>query len=174
MQRVILPVALSVSVLSLAACTGQTPAPGERAARPVRVPPGCERSQAGAYHHAENPTYRYLATDDGSTLSLTAYQSPADGGTGTPDAGTATIVLARTPDGFIGETHGTGFSTTGTPCPVTFPTEVTKCGAEGLTLRSAASTVIAEDCRATSGAAAPQRVEQRLVRETPAAATPKG
>jgi len=168
MHRVIFPLALSVSILSFPACTGQTPAPGERAARPIRVPPGCEQSQAGEYHHAENPAFRYLGQDDGGTLTLAVVRASPEGGVGTPDAGTVSIVVSRTPDGFVGETRATGFSATGAPCPITFPTEVTACEEKRLTLKSAAATTIGEDCRPAPSGPPATRLQQVLIRGAPA------
>lgn len=167
MHRVIFPLALSVSILSFPACTGQKPPPGERA-RPIRVPSGCEQNQAGEYHHAENPAFRYLGQDDGGTLTLAVVRASAEG-VGTPDAGTVSIVVTRTPDGFVGETRATGFSATGTPCPVAFPTEVTACSDQGLTLQSVAGTTLGEDCRPAPTEPRPTRVQQVLVRGAPPA-----
>jgi hypothetical protein len=166
MHRVILVLALSVTSVSFPACTGQTPPPGERASRPIRVPSGCEQNLAGEYHHADNPAFRYLGQDDGGTLTLALVRSrgaelePTDGGT-------VAIVLNRTPDGFVGETRATGFSAAGTPCPVAFPTEVTACETRGLTLRSAASAAIGEDCRPAPSGPSPARLQQVLVRGAP-------
>ena len=169
MHRVIFPLALSVSILSFPACTGQTPPPGERAARPIRVPSGCEKSQAGEYHHAENPAFRYLGQDDGGTLTLAVVRASAEGEVGSPDGGTVSIVVSRTPDGFVGETRATGFSAAGTPCPVTFPTEVTACDEQRLTLQSTAATTVGEDCRPAPSGPRPTRLQQVLVRGTPPA-----
>lgn len=174
MHRVIPPLALSVSLLSFTACTGRTPGPGERATRPIHVPPGCQQNQAGEYHHAENPAFRYLGEDDGGTLRLAVVRAYGDGGMEAPDAGTVSIVVNRTPDGFVGETHATGFSATGAPCPVAFPTEVTACDTAGLTLRSAASTAIGEDCKPAPSGPAPARLEQKLLRDTPASSPDAG
>jgi hypothetical protein len=167
MHRVIALLALSVTTTTcLPGCTGQTPPPGERVARPVRVPPGCEQDQAGEYHHADNPAFRYLGEDDGGTLTLALVRAQ-DGATEASDGGTVAIVLSRTPDGFVGETRATGFSAAGTPCPVAFPTEVTACDPASLTLRSAASTAIGEDCRPAPSGPKPTRLQQTLVRGAP-------
>ncbi|WP_279636992.1 hypothetical protein, partial [Corallococcus llansteffanensis] len=134
---------------------------------PVRVPPGCEKNQSGDYHHAQNPAFRYLGQDDGGTLSLAVVRAWADGGVESPDAGSVGIVLRRTPDGFVGETHATGFTGSGTPCPVAFPTEAVACTDAGLTLRAASSTAIDEGCHAAPSGPAPVRQEQVLLRGTP-------
>src|SRR5512140_1557454 len=128
-----LPLVLGgLALAGLVACPTRTPL----GPPPVNVPPGCERNQAGEYHHVGNPAFRYLAQDDGRTLSLTLLRSRPDGGVGgAPDAGAVTITVDRTPQGFIGETRALGFSA-GTPCPVKFPTEITACAPDSLTLRS--------------------------------------
>jgi hypothetical protein len=161
-----LPLALALGGFALAglvACPTRTPV----GPPPVHVPPGCERNQAGEYHHVGNPAFRYLAQDDGRTLSLTLLRSRADGGVGgTPDAGAITISVARTPEGFVGETHATGFSA-GTPCPVKFPTEVTACAPETLTLRSVEKTSLDEACRPAPSGPPPAWTEQVLRRGPP-------
>jgi hypothetical protein len=134
----------------------------------VRIPPGCERNQAGEYHHVGNPAFRYLAEDDGRTLSLTLARAQRDGGVGGAlDAGAISLVLARTPEGFVGETRATGFTVAGTPCPVTFPTEITACEAEQLTLRAVTSTALDEACRPPPSSPPPTWTEQVLRRGAP-------
>jgi hypothetical protein len=137
----------------------------------VKVPPGCERNQAGEYHHAQNPAFRYLGEDDGGTLSLAVVRAYADGGVESADAGSVSIVLQRTPGGFVGETRATGFSGSGAPCPVAFPTEAVACTDAGLTLRSVSSTAIDEGCRPAASGAPAVRLEQQLLRGTPDAGT---
>ncbi len=139
---------------------------------PVNVPPGCERSQQGEYHHVGNPAFRYLAEDDGRVLTLTVVRSRADGGVGAaPEAGATTLVLARTPEGFVGETRATGFSVGGTPCPVKFPTEITACAPETLTVRTVLSTPLNEECRPPPSGPPPQWTEQVLRRGPPSVDT---
>lgn len=165
------PLALS----ALVACPSRTPSQGARTELPVRVPPGCEQNLAGEYHHVGNPAFRYLAEDDGRTLALTLLRARADGGVGgAPDAGAITLMLNRTPDGFLGETRATGFNVSGNPCPVTFPTEVTACVNDGLTLRTVPSTAVDEACRPPPSGPLPQRVEHVLRRGTPDAGVPDG
>lgn len=156
---------------ALTACPARTPSQPS-APLPIRVPPGCEKNQAGEYHHAENPAFRYLGEDDGGTLTLTlarvreGEEVQTDGGT------TVHIVLNRTPDGFVGETRSTTFTTAGTECPVRFPTQALVCDDEGLTLRAVASTAIDEDCRPATNGAKPTWKEQRLLRGAPDAGVP--
>src|SRR5688572_5253538 len=119
-----LPLALVLGGLASATLVACPSRPG--GPPPVNVPPGCERSQLGEYHHVGNPAFRYLAEDDGRVLTLTLVRARADGGVGAaPDTGAITLVLTRTHQGFVGETRATGFSVGGTPCPVRFPTEIT-------------------------------------------------
>ncbi len=174
MHRAPASLAVALSVLSLTACPAKAP-PRIEAQNPppppVRVPAGCESSQAGEYHHAENPAFRYHGEDDGGTLSLTVSRALAEGGTDVPDAGAASIVLQRTPEGFLGETRAMGFAGSGTPCPVVFPTEVVSCADAGLTLRSAASTSIDEGCRPAPSGAPTVRLQQVLLRGAPDSGT---
>ena len=170
MHRVLTPLALGLSVLSLTACPAKAPPRTEAQPPPpppIRVPAGCESSQAGEYHHAENPAFRYYGDDDGGTLTLAVVRARADGGTESPDAGAASIVLQRTPEGFVGETRATGFTGGGVPCPVAFPTEVVSCAEAGLTLRSATSTSIDEGCRPAQTGAPTVRLQQVLLRGAP-------
>ncbi len=166
----LLPLALGgLALTSLVACPTRAPV----GPPPVHIPPGCERSQAGEYHHVGNPAFRYLARDDGRTLSLTLLHSRADGGVeGAPDAGAITITLDRTPKGFIGETHATGFSA-GTRCPVKFPTEITACAPDSLTLRSVERTALDQACRPAPRGPAPTWTEQVLRRGPPPEPSPE-
>jgi hypothetical protein len=158
------------ALTALIACPSRTPV----GPPPVHVPPGCEQSQAGEYHHVGNPAFRYLAEDDGRNLSLTLVRNLLDGGVGeTPDAGAVTLSLARTPEGFIGATRATGFSSAGTPCPVKFPTEVTACAPDTLTLRTQEKTSFNEECRPPPNAPPPVWVEQVLRRGPPPPPAPR-
>lgn len=153
------------------ACPARTPAPPP-AAPPIRVPPGCEKNQAGEYHHTENPAFRYLGEDDGGTLMLTLARTRQGLETHTDGGTTVSIVLNRTPDGFVGETRSTTFTTAGVACPVRFPTQAMVCDDKGLTLRSIASTAIDEDCRPAPSGPKPVWKEQRLLRSVPDAGAP--
>lgn len=152
---------------TLAACPSPPVGPP-----PVNVPPGCERSLTGEYHHVGNPAFRYLAEDDGRVLTLTLVRARADGGVGAaPGTGAITLVLTRTPQGFVGETRATGFSVGGTPCPVRFPTELTACAADTLTLRTVESTPLDEACRPPPSGPPPRWTEQVLRRGPPKGGT---
>jgi hypothetical protein len=169
MSRKITLIAAGGLATALMACPTRTPTPPETP-RPVRVPPGCERNQAGEYHHEENPAFLYRGEDDGGTLTL-AVMRAREGGQAQADGGTVSIVLNRTPDGFVGETRATTFTGAGTACPVRFPTEATTCDERGLTLRTVAATAIDENCRpAPNGKTAWK--EQRLLRGVPDAGAP--
>ncbi|MCE9667413.1 hypothetical protein LY474_06255 [Myxococcus stipitatus] len=174
MHRVLPTLALGLSVLSLTACPAKAPPTTETRPPPpppIRVPPGCEANQAGEYRHAENEAFRYHGEDDGGTLTLAVLRARADGGTESPDASSASIVLERTPAGFVGQTRATGFTGSGAPCPVSFPTEVVACDDAGLTLRSVASTSIDEGCQPSRSGPPPVRLQQVLLRNTPDAGT---
>jgi hypothetical protein len=170
MPRKILMIAAGGLTATLMACPTRTPTLPE-APRPVRVPKGCEKNQAGEYHHAENPAFRYRGEDDGGTLTLAVVRA-REGEASQTDGGTVSIVLQRTPDGFVGETRATTFTPAGTACPVRFPTQVTTCDDQGLTLRSAATTAIDENCRPAPSGPQPALKEQRLLRGVPDAGTP--
>ncbi|HYO52037.1 hypothetical protein [Archangium sp.] len=156
---------------ALTACPARTPS-SPPAPPPIRVPTGCEKNQAGEYHHTENPAFRYLGEDDGGTLTLTLARA-REGAEGQADGGTTvSIVLNRTPDGFVGETRAATFTPAGTACPVRFPTQATDCDDKGLTLRSVASAAIDENCRPAPSGPTPVWKEQRLLRRVPDARTP--
>ncbi|HEX5748631.1 MAG TPA: hypothetical protein VFZ09_20495 [Archangium sp.] len=171
MSRKIQWIAAGGLAAALTACPARTPAPPP-AAPPIQVPPGCEKNQAGEYHHAENPAFRYLGEDDGSKLTLTLARTRPGAETHTDGGTTVSIVLNRTPDGFVGETRSTTFTTGGVACPVRFPTRAVVCDEKGLTLRSIASTAIDEDCRPAPSGPQPVWKEQRLLRSTPDAGVP--
>ncbi|WP_186001842.1 MULTISPECIES: hypothetical protein [Corallococcus] len=170
MHRTLVALPFGLCVLSLTACPGKAPPRVETpssAPPAIHVPAGCEKDQSGDYRHAQNPAFRYLGQDDGGTLSLAVVRAWADGGVESPDAGSVGIILHRTPDGFVGETRATGFTASGTPCPVSFPTEAVACTDAGITLRAASSTSIDEGCRSATSGPAPVRQEQVLLRGAP-------
>ncbi len=83
-----------------AACaTAPATVPNGELARPVRprVPEGCLENQAGEYVHEASSAFRYAATDDGGTLSLTVLRQvealepptddPLDGGAAVSENG---------------------------------------------------------------------------------------
>ncbi len=156
---------------ALTACPARTPSPPP-AAPSISVPPGCEKNQAGEYHHTENPAFRYLGEDDGGTLTLTLARARQGVETQTDGGTTVSIVLNRTPNGFVGETRSTTFTRGGMACPVRFPTQAAVCDDKGLTLRTVGSTAIDEDCRPAPSGPKPVWKEQRLLRGVPDAGAP--
>jgi hypothetical protein len=96
-----------------------------------------------------------------------------------PDGGTAgqkampSILLERTPKGFVGRARGVGILQSGEVCPVVeFLTEVVSCDDAGIVLRSAASARVDEACRPPELAGPAPLLEQRLNRIRPPQATP--
>ncbi|EPX63133.1 putative lipoprotein [Cystobacter fuscus DSM 2262] len=179
MSRTRLWIAAGGLATALTACPARTPAPPPTVPS-NQVPPGCERNQMGEYQHADNPSFRYQGADDGSTLTLSVTRAQQEA-PAPADAGTAvSIVLERTPEGFVGETRATVFTAAGTACPVSFPTRVVGCDDQGLTLRSVSAMALDEDCRPAAHGTQPEWKEQRLLkREAPAqpapdAGTPSG
>ena len=175
MLRARLVAALALLASALPACSSRGPSQTEGAApRPIRVPRGCEQSQAGDYHHALNPAFRYRGEDDGSTLVLQVLRAQEDGGVSaeTPDGGGLSIHLQRTPDGFVGETRSVGFTPTGVRCPVSYPTEAVRCDEERLVLRAADRASFDEQCQPPPAGAARPLQEQVLLRGAPDAGTP--
>jgi hypothetical protein len=123
-------------------------------------------NQSGEYIHAGHPAYRYRGTDDGGTLVLVVEERAASADAGQQGLSAPRVVLERTREGFVGRTEARAFSSSGQSCAVTFPTSVAACGQEGLTLRSAATAAIDEQCQAPVPAPRPQEVEHRLLRKT--------
>jgi hypothetical protein len=137
---------------------GVTPPPASH--RPeVHIPPGCERDLSGAYVHARVEQFRYLASDDGGTLTLALARAQDAGAV--LDGGTV-LELSRTADGFLGEARTEAPHVSGTACPVSFPTRVVACEQDGLRIQSAAVIAIDAACRPT--AAEPEMTEHQLRR----------
>ncbi len=66
-------VAVTVTLIAVAACVRTSPQPAQPEAPPppvIHVPEGCTASLAGPWVHASDPSYRYDAEDDGGTLTL--------------------------------------------------------------------------------------------------------
>lgn len=130
---------------------------------PVRIPEGCEVSQAGQYRHSQNASFRYRADDDGGFLQLLVERPTLDGGFAAEDGG-ATISLTRTPNGFLGSTEATVFTPRGARCPVSFPTEVVGCPDGGLVLRAAVTASVDDNCQLPKKVAPAPKLEHLLVR----------
>lgn len=153
---------------TLTACPARPPAlPPPPPPPSVHVPPGCEQDQSGLYHHAENAAFRYRGEEDGGTLTLAVTRIWPESATPS-DAGSAvTIVLERTPEGFVGETRATTYTPAGVECPVRFTTQAIACEPGGLTLRSVTSAALDENCAPAPQGPSPEWKEQRLLRGEP-------
>jgi hypothetical protein len=146
--------------LALCGCRHTAPPPPTAPApEPIRIPLGCEANGSGAWVLETHPSYQYWGEDDGGTLRLEVQRVGADAG--------VSLVLARTPHGFVGQTIATGFTSTGHPCPIFFPTEVRACFDGGLVLSAAASTAINDECQSPQRGPTPARLEHTLIRPPP-------
>lgn len=215
----------------LTACPRPPPPPPPLPAPRPNVPGGCLDLLDGVWLHEADPTFRYVARDDGGTVVFSVEHHlardagfvprrfgkpvdagadagaapdggalggsaflpdaglPADGGratdAGADDAGLpatasalvldsdgcmpsapspTTVVLQRTGDGFVGQTHAMLLHPTGRWCEVTFRTEVLACGDGGLTLRTETGRALGEECQAPAHPLPEPLVVQRLVR----------
>ena len=128
---------------------------------------------SGSYVHAQNPSYGYLAHDDGGTLFIAVDRGTADAGSPRSDPNPVSVSLFRTPRGFLGQTDAVPFVATGRACPVSFPTEIIACEDAGLTLRSAVSSAVDESCEPSQAPAHRVMAEHRLVRAQSAPALPQ-
>jgi hypothetical protein len=137
------------------------PPPTAPIPEPLRIPVGCEANLSGGWLLEANPSYQYWGEDLGGTLRLVVQHVGADAG--------VSLVLARTPHGFVGQTVATGFTSTGHPCPVTFPTEVRGCPDGGLVLSAAASTAINDECQSPQRGPTPPHLDHVLIRPPPPA-----
>lgn len=133
---------------------------------PVKIPAGCEADLSGRYVHADESTYRYLGADDGGTLLLTVNRVLPERADAGPAAPLAQIHLHRTPDGFEGTTRAEGFAA-GVKCPLVFETEVTACADAGLSLRTAMTAAVDEQCRVAPPTGVTPREEHQLLRLLP-------
>lgn len=165
----IIAAALVTCVTTTQLTTAPPPPPPAPA---VVVPAGCLELQSGAWVHAEDPTWRYQAEDDGGALTLIVHHrvvldagfSPRrfrvqdaglDAGPPTTDedAGTqdelpsARVELFRTDAGFLGSTLTRFTHPAGTTCDVAFPTRVLGCGDGGLTLETEDSAALGDACQ---------------------------
>jgi hypothetical protein len=151
-------------VFLLLSCTPRSLAPPHPAISTPpasRVPFGCERNLSGDYRHAQNPSFRYRATDDGGTLTLDVERGRSDAG---PDELSTTILLTRSAEGFSGATLASVHSPGGSLCAVEFRTAVLACDDAGLLLQAEAAATLDEACRAPAQRQAGTWVEQRLLR----------
>lgn len=149
----------AAAALCVAGCRHPQRPPPLPAPEPVRIPAGCAADLSGDWELQADARFRYRGEDDGGALTLTVEREEADGG--------VLISLARTPHGFVGKTLATGFTSTGHPCPIGFPTEATSCPDGGLLLRAAATASINDECQAPQHGPPPPQVEHLLVRPIP-------
>jgi len=130
----------------------------------IRVPSGCLSDLSGTYVAALNPTFNYLAADDGGTLSM-AVERQGDAGVSKPDSNPISVTLSRTANGFVGQTRAVVYVISGLSCSVDFPTELVRCEDGGLLLRSAMSNAVApENCRPSLAGDHWMMAEHRLIR----------
>ena len=132
------------------------------------LPPGCDVNLAGAYSHAEDPTFHYQASDDGRTLILQVSRSPTEGGSAASTERTnadTSVVLSRSKNGFFGSTRAKGFTASGKPCAVDFPTEVVKCSERGFVIRTLSSMAFDETCLSHPNTERARPTDHRLLRD---------
>ena len=97
----VLAIALIAAAVFAIACPlhpSPTPAAASHPLAPMQIPPGCSTNLSGPYVHASDSSYRYLAHDDGTTLTIDVNRMSPDGGIFTPKGGPS-IRLVRTPKG---------------------------------------------------------------------------
>jgi len=188
---------LAVLVIVFIACVrtpAQQPSTPSTPAPQVVVPEGCLSSQAGAWLHATDPTYRYLGEDDGGTLTLTVTRRfaadagfhprrfrPIDAGPeaedgGVPDAGPSDagleveprssirVELQRTAGGFVGQTIAPLTHPSGRTCQTQFPTSVLSCSDGGLLLETHAATALGDECQPPAKPQEVPHLQHQLIR----------
>jgi hypothetical protein len=119
---------------------------------------------SGNYVHAGNPSFRYIGSDDGQTLSLVLQSGQPDSGAPVVGGNRISVHLARTPRGFVGQTRATVFVLSGQSCAIEFPTELISCDDGGVVLRSATTAAVDESCRPPQGGSRGVMAEHRLLR----------
>lgn len=139
----------------------------------------CDEDLGGVWVSAADPSFRYDATDDGGTLTLTlrrvrpadagfrprvfrdAGQADADGGALAEVPQAPAVVLKRTPDGFTGATRVTAQRADGRECEAHFPVRVEACAAGRLTLSATPALTLDDVCQTTPANAVRQVLERR-------------
>ena len=164
---------LCAIVLSGCPKTAQHPDPAPVSTPAPRIPQGCERDLSGLYRYEGEPTWEYNVSDDGGTLVAVVQRTTPDGGLAAPESfdggARVTLNLQRTADGFHGQTRAPHFTPLGRLCDVSFLTRVEACGDGGLTISSAETAAIDEQCQPAPNANAPAKATHRLVGpQTPA------
>lgn len=179
-------VSCSLPLLLALGCVRPPPTP---AAEPSPPPPhavtlGCREGLAGRWVLEEDPSWTYDASDDGGTLELSVRRTvdagyrprrfrldagpdaPRDDGGAAPPP-VARITLERTDAGFLGSTWGTARTPSGTPCHVSFHTELLACGDGGLLVRTEPSVELDETCQRRAPEPPSPFAQHRLVRPPP-------
>ncbi len=154
------------SATTTASGPSATPASTAEAPPVTALPPGCEASLAGQYHHEEDETYRYDVTDDGKAVVISAYRQHGAAREPLPEEeGAAGVIrLQRTPEGFAGSAKGVATTHSGESCEVEFPYQVVACSPQGLTLNTHHEFTLNEDC-SVEDESLPEMVENHLVRD---------
>lgn len=187
---------LAVLVIVFIACVRTSPQPSTPTTPvpQVVVPEGCLASQAGAWLHATDPSYRYFGEDDGGTLTLTVTRRfVADAGfsprrfrhvdagpetedAGVPDAGASDaglepeprssirVELQRTAGGFVGQTIAPLTHPSGRTCEAHFPTMVLSCSDGGLLLETQAATALGDECQPPAKPQEVPHLQHQLIR----------
>jgi len=138
--------------------------PPETSTLEVHVPAGCLSNLSGEYVHAANTGYRYLAVDDGTTLTMSVARTGAETSRSSDGGMSIQIRLTRTAKGFLGHAQATGTLSSGQTCPAEFLTEVVSCGKSEMVLRSVGEVFLDEACRPPQGGNPGAMREHRLVR----------
>jgi len=131
----------------------------------IRVPNGCLNDLSGTYVHALNPSFNYLAADDGGTLFMVLERTHGDAGISKPDSNPISVSLSRTANGFVGQARAMVYVAGGRSCSVDFPTELVKCEPGGLLLKSAVGGAVNdESCQPSQARDHSVMAEHRLIR----------
>lgn len=177
---------LLLLITALAGCPKAPPAVTMPPKPEVKIPTGCEARLAGDWVHSRDPSFRYTATDDGTTLVLEALRTPATSTDGTEveeipseaeDARAQTspvITLERSPRGFRGATVAEQYLPDGQRCEVPYPTEVISCTGSTLTLSTATFVAVDVECRVAPTTEESPREQHRLERAKSDSAAAQG
>lgn len=177
-HRLLLSWTCSVVFISLVAgcITTQGAAPGgpprDQSLQPLRG--GCERDLSGCYAHAEVPSYRYRAWDDGGSIEMIQWlaEPSGDGGWTAPSDAGHRITLRRGDGGIRGSARALVQISKDQWCEAAFATEILRCPARSLELRSEARASFGEGCAPAQGGAPATMVEHRLTLLDPDGGTP--
>jgi len=114
---------------------------------------------------------RHFLRVDGGVVVVIDAGAPAGGDAGADgvdavDGGTpsATVVVTRTPKGFVGETAAEVLLPTGRPCKVRYPTTVMACADGGLLVRSRSALAVGDACQPPPNPQPAPDADHQLVR----------